>query len=296
MAKQPYQASMILLIWSMSALLLSCVLPDATDGQHVTGRRDYEAITGTQVGITPDADKVSGRLRAVMNEMEARGITRQHAKELGAAALSMALVRVNEAGDIQTYLYVSTFGDAETARLKTYEVSIELTNEELGIIQAWIPFDRIDAVAQLPFVRRITPPRYGTTRGDSATTEGHARLGAAPKPTGSEQSRISVTIRSLIHDMQAGGITRHNATQRQAASYSTPLVKVDKQGNIHTVIHVKTLNDMVIAELKAKQVDIEITNVSLKRIQAWVPFNLVAEVAELAVVERIEPPSDSPLP
>ena len=111
------------------------------------------------------------------------------------------------------------------------------------------------------------------------------------KPTSPEQSKISATIRTLIKEMQAIGITRQNAKKRQAASLSTPFVKVDNRGYVQSYIHVKALNATFIAELEAKQVDIELTNTSLKIIQAWVPFDIIEEVARLEFVERIEPPS-----
>ncbi|MGQ4809288.1 hypothetical protein NKDENANG_02703 [Candidatus Entotheonellaceae bacterium PAL068K] len=207
MSRQPDQARRLGLIWPMSVLLLSCVLLEATEGQHGTAQRDYEAITGKQVGTPPDASKVSGRLRAVMNEMQARGISRQNARELGAAALSQALVRVNEAGHIETYIYVATFGDAETEQLKAHEVSIALINEELGIIQAWIAFDRIDAVAQLPFVRRITAPSYGTPRVGSVTTEGDAILGAGALRAGGLDGRgVKVGVISIGANNRADAV------------------------------------------------------------------------------------------
>jgi len=121
--------------------------------------------TSKDLASSPGSEKVSSSVRAMIAEMETRGITTQNAKELGASALSNPLVRVNEEGSIQTYIHVHTFGADEKAQLATYEVIIEIVNEKLGIIQAWIPFNRIYEVAQLPFVKRITPPSYGTLRG-----------------------------------------------------------------------------------------------------------------------------------
>ena len=112
----------------------------------------------------PGSDKVSSSIREVLNEMEAQGMNRQNARERNAASLSNPLVKVNEEGSIQTYIHVDTFGDEEKALLEKYEVVIEVANKELGIIQAWIPFDRVNEVAQLSFVKRITPPSYGVQR------------------------------------------------------------------------------------------------------------------------------------
>lgn len=194
MKKRPYLARITPLFWLMPVLLL-CVLPEATVGQEVIGLRDYEALAGEQVGTVTDSGKVSASLRAVLAKMAARGIARRDARELGAAALSNALVRVNEGGSIHTYIQVHTFEDAEKTLLEMHEVIIEISNAELGIIQAWVPFDRIDEVAQLPFVKRITPPRYGTPQVGSVTTEGDAILRAnALRARGFDGSGVKVGV------------------------------------------------------------------------------------------------------
>jgi len=120
---------------------------------------------------SPSFKKVSSSLKEMIAKMEALGITKENASELEASSLSTPLVRVNDEGSIQTYVHVRTFGVDEKALLEAREVVIEVANEELGIIQAWIPFDQIYEVAELPFVKRITPPRYGTPKEGSIKTE-----------------------------------------------------------------------------------------------------------------------------
>ena len=110
-------------------------------------------------------NKVSSALRAVIDAMVARGITRQNAKELRASAFSNPLVKVNDQGNIQTYIYVDSFQPGNMDLLKSHEVIVEIVNENLKIIQGWIPFNRIYDVAQLPFVTSITRPSYGITQG-----------------------------------------------------------------------------------------------------------------------------------
>ena len=105
---------------------------------------------------------VSSSLRAMIENMEALGITKENAKELGASSLSTPLVKVNDEGSIQTFIHVNAFGVDEKALLEARDVIIEITNEKLGIIQAWILFDKVYEIAELPFVERITPPSYGS--------------------------------------------------------------------------------------------------------------------------------------
>ncbi len=127
---------------------------------------------------SPGFQKVSSILRTMIEKVRTGAITKQYARGQGDVVLSNSLVRVNEVGNIQTYIHVDSIGSEERALIEAYDVKVEITNEKLGIIQAWIPYNKIDEVAQLPFVKRITPPSYGTPRVGSKTTEGDSILRA----------------------------------------------------------------------------------------------------------------------
>ena len=150
-------------------------IPGCANGIYTQDDAEEKPSSGVTI---PGSHKVSPSLRAIIDQMVARGMTRQNARELGAFALSNRIVRVNEEGGIQTYIHVHTFGTEERALLESHEAIIEIANEELRIIQAWIPFDRIYEVAELAFVKRITPPSYGIPRTGSVTSEGDAILNA----------------------------------------------------------------------------------------------------------------------
>ena len=111
---------------------------------------------------SPISKKVSSSLKTMIAKMEALGITKKDVSELRDSSLSTPLVKVNNGGSIQTYIYIRTFGVEEKALLEARDVEIEIVNEKLGIIQAWIPFYQIYEVAELPFVKRVTPPKYGS--------------------------------------------------------------------------------------------------------------------------------------
>ena len=115
--------------------------------------------------MVPGYNKVNSAIRTVINAMVAQGITRQNAKELRASVFSNQFVKVNDQGNIQIYVYVDSVRTENINLLKSHEVIVEIVNENLKIIQSWIPFDRIYDVAQLPFVTRITSPSYGVPQG-----------------------------------------------------------------------------------------------------------------------------------
>ena len=110
---------------------------------------------------SPGFKKLSSNLKTMIAKMEALGMTKENVSESGSSSLSTPLVKVNDEGSIQTYVHVRSFGVEEKTLLEAQDVVIEIANEKLGIIQAWIPFYRIYEVAELPFVKRITPPSYG---------------------------------------------------------------------------------------------------------------------------------------
>lgn len=132
---------------------------------------DSDTIALEEALSSCSSKKVSSSVRAMIQKMEALGITKTNAKELGASSLSTPLVHVNDEGRIQTYIYVRSIGVDERALLEARDVLIEITNEKLGIIQAWIPFDEIYEIAELPFVERITSPSYGTPEVSSVNTQ-----------------------------------------------------------------------------------------------------------------------------
>ena len=157
MTRNSSMARVKLLILLIPTFLL-VALPDAATGQIPSN--------------------VSPIIRMKKEEIQAQAISRRATRSFGAPALSNRLVKVDEAGNIHTYIRVYSFGSAERTQLEALGVNIEIVNEDYGIIQAWVPFEKIEEVAALPFVKRVTPPHYATTMAGAVTTEGDAILRA----------------------------------------------------------------------------------------------------------------------
>ena len=122
--------------------------------------------------------KVSPLIRLKKEEMEGLGITAEKARTLKTPSLSNRLVTVDAQSNIHTYIHVYTFGSAERAQLEARGIRIEIVNEDYGIVQAWVPLDKIEEVAEISFVKRLEPPSYATTMAGSVTTEGDSILNA----------------------------------------------------------------------------------------------------------------------
>ncbi|MCH8029422.1 MAG: S8 family serine peptidase [Candidatus Dadabacteria bacterium] len=122
--------------------------------------------------------KISPHISAVVELMSSMGITKSNVGEFEPRSLSTQLVKVNDEGDIQAYIYVEDVNESNLNELEGLGVAIELANDTYNIVQGWVPFDGFDAVAALDFVIKITTPSYGTSRAGSIQTEGDAVMGS----------------------------------------------------------------------------------------------------------------------
>src|SRR3990172_6049751 len=64
------------------------------------------------------------------------------------------------------------------SKLESMDVKIEIVNSKFNLIQAWVPFDKVEELASLSFVRKITPPSYGILRTGSVNSEGDMVMGS----------------------------------------------------------------------------------------------------------------------
>ena len=145
---------------------------DAGPGEQV------QRLMELKRNLTPTQRKISSPLRSVLSKINTRGITRANAYAMDVVAFSNPLVRLKMDGRIQVYVHLNSFGEAQLNALRSLELEIEIANEDLAIVQGWAPFDRIEEIASLQFVRKVTPPNYGFTQSGSVTTEGDTILNA----------------------------------------------------------------------------------------------------------------------
>ena len=191
----------------------------AQAGEHSEGLRSLiEAVKREKALSDAGHDKLGSALSSVLDRIEARGITRANARAMNAQALSNPLVRLDTDANIQVYIHLTDLASPALAQLRSREAVIQIANEQLGIVQAWVPFDRIEEIAALPFVTRVTPPSYGRARAGSKTTEGDSILKADQlRALGVDGSGVKVGIISdgannwaqsqASGDLPASGIT-----------------------------------------------------------------------------------------
>ena len=116
--------------------------------------------------------KISSLITKSISKMQSLGITRENAESVYASSISDPLVKVDNSGNIQTYIYMENMNQDNISTLESMNVKIEIVNSKFNLIQAWVPFDKVEEVAGLNFVKKITPPSYGILRTGSVNSEG----------------------------------------------------------------------------------------------------------------------------
>ncbi|MBK7974626.1 MAG: hypothetical protein IPK07_15550 [Deltaproteobacteria bacterium] len=108
--------------------------------------------------------KIAAPIAEAVSKLTADAASSGTGKPHGATLYSTPFVKVDAAGRLHAYVHVTSLGDDERAALAAAGATIEVAMERLKIVQAWLPYDRVAAVAALPFVARISPPSYATPR------------------------------------------------------------------------------------------------------------------------------------
>ena len=122
------------------------------------------ASAGTALAADPKSTKIAAPIAEAVAKLVDDAASSATGKPHGATLYSTPFVKVDAAGRIHAYVHVTALGDEERAALTAAGASIEVAMERLRIVQAWLPYDRVTAVAALPFVARISPPSYATPR------------------------------------------------------------------------------------------------------------------------------------
>lgn len=74
------------------------------------------------------------------------------------------LVRSDDKGNIQVYVHVTDTSAEHLDALAQHGLQHMLASPALKIVQGWVQPQNLSALAALPFVTRITPPRYAIPR------------------------------------------------------------------------------------------------------------------------------------
>ncbi|MDE2092200.1 MAG: hypothetical protein KGJ08_09925, partial [Gammaproteobacteria bacterium] len=123
----------------------------------------------TQAALSATAThKLDKRLALI-----AAAVREQRAQPLMAAALTREIFRQisplearwNAAGQVQVYLHYARNGNPpDSAELAALGASDIVNSPGLGVVQAWIPADKLESAAALATVTRVSVPHYAIMR------------------------------------------------------------------------------------------------------------------------------------
>ena len=138
---------------------------------------DLQAVGQARPGgpaTSQAAAKIVSRLRGLIQEFRAEGITRGSVGGLDVASryTSPLLRRVDDQGRVQVVRPVADTSPATLAALRQHDLDVEIVNDGLALVQGWIPVEKLEPLAAEPVVQKVAPPSYAVTRTGSVTSQG----------------------------------------------------------------------------------------------------------------------------
>ena len=123
--------------------------------------------------VTSEASKKLGsRLRGLIADAAPPGVEATGPTVSAAARLSSDLLKVDNAGRVQVYVWVTDTGTETIAALRGLGLDVELVNRDFSVVQGWIPVADLDALAAQPFVRKVRPPDYAASGRGPVVSQG----------------------------------------------------------------------------------------------------------------------------
>ena len=121
---------------------------------------------------TPQPSPIASSVRQLVDDLSAMAPSRiRVATDLSQA--SNELLHVDKSGRIELLLHSSKdIGESEEQDLSELGAEVVVKVTSPGMIQAWIPHDKVDVAAALPWVVAVTPPGYSQPDVGSVETEG----------------------------------------------------------------------------------------------------------------------------
>lgn len=124
---------------------------------------------------TEASGKLGARLRGLIADFRALGITRWNAAAMDAAGrFSSETLKVDNAGRVQVYVYVTDTTERTLDILRRHDLDVEIVNPDFAIVQGWIAVEDLEGLAGEAVVVRVRPPSYGVPRTGSVNTQGDA--------------------------------------------------------------------------------------------------------------------------
>ena len=135
-------------------------VPDSVRAQLLP----LQARPEKEANLTPRQRKIHGLVRSMAAALKAEGINGSNAARRNAAnRFSSPLIKVDDHARIHLYIELTEVNSVRLNALeRTGQIVIQIADPDLKLVQAWVPYERIEAIANLDFVTRVRPPEYAT--------------------------------------------------------------------------------------------------------------------------------------
>lgn len=119
-----------------------------------------------------------------------------------------------------------------------------------------------------------------------------APVGSPAAPASEASKKIVSSLRRLIGNFKAEGITRENAAASDVARrFSSSTMKVDAAGRVQVYVSVADADAATLDRLRQHGLDIELVNADLRLVQGWIPVLSLEALATEPSVVKIRPPA-----
>ena len=136
----------------------------AQDGEYESFTSELAAqlaeIYQQKQALTPAQRKIDWCILQVIRKAEERISALPEGETPRLRDLSTALLKIDDVGNIEVKLTVTSLTDERLEQLEALEMQIGLTLPEYGVIEGSLPYDQVEAVAGLDFVARVGTPGY----------------------------------------------------------------------------------------------------------------------------------------
>lgn len=145
---------------------------------------------------TPFETKVHSKIREVRRKLQEALTEAPLSGSMRFKDLSDDLLRVNEYGEVQVYVILKEFSQETVTQLEGLGLRVELTLPEHQLIQGWVHYDALEAIAADDNVQQIRPPDYLRHNSGVVNSEGDAvlRADAARSTFGVNGSGVKVCV------------------------------------------------------------------------------------------------------
>ncbi|MFC1905165.1 S8 family serine peptidase, partial [Chloroflexota bacterium] len=173
--------------------------------------------------LTPGQRKIDSSIIRVIGNVEKQLSLREAGERLRLQNLSTSLLRIDDTGNIEVKLTVTSLADEKLRQLEDLGMDIGLTLPDYGVLEGSLPHSQVEAVAGLDFVVNLGLPGYPLYHTGDVSSAGDMVLRAA-------EARSAFTVHGSGIKIGAisDGITHLSDSQ---ASGDLPTVDVIKAGS-----------------------------------------------------------------